>query len=167
MPIREPNNPFDNFKDSDRHFIWQRLIIGDSEAFAAGDWTMIEDDFDVDRFEGLRAMNSNNPDDWQIIFPTLASYRESWLVASVEFRKKKFVGLTCLEAVYARCRINRIVINEDRAIAIKKFSGTLECEDGSIISGDRQTVYRLHRMNDQWKIVGFVGFLPYSPSPAK
>jgi hypothetical protein len=157
--MSEPVNPF-NESDVDRREIWQRLIIVDSQAFAACDWKMIEDDFDHEHFEGLRAMNSTNPADWQIVFPTLQSYRDNWLSASVEFRKKKFVGLDPLGALLFRCRINQITINQDRAIAIKTFTGRVECEDGSHISGDRQTLYRLHRLRGLWKIVGFLGFLP-------
>jgi hypothetical protein len=154
-----PTNPFPS-ADADRQYIWQRQIIADSEAFAAGDWKMIENDFDAEHFEGLRAMNSTNPDDWQIVFPSLESYRDSWLALSAEFRKQKFAGLSPLEVLYARCSLGRIVINEDRAFAVKKFVGIVQRENGSTISGSRQTVYRLHHLNGQWKIVGFLGFLP-------
>jgi hypothetical protein len=105
-------------------------------------------------------MNSTNPTDWQIAFPTLESYRDNWLKASQEFRAKSFVGLSTLEALYARCSIYEININANRALAIKKFTGRVECLDGTSISGDRQTVYRLHKINGDWKIVGFIGFLP-------
>jgi hypothetical protein len=159
MPMTEPVNPF-SVSDADRHYIWQRLIIADSKAFANGDWRMIEDDFESEPFEGLRAMNSINPADWQIVFPTLQNYRDNWLAASLEFRNKKFVGKSALEALYARCSIQQITINENRAVAVKKFAGRVECQDGSDISGDRQTLYRLHRLNGRWKIVGFLGFLP-------
>lgn len=155
----KPINPFAE-SDADRSMIWQQLIIADSEAFSEGNWKMIEEDFDADRFEGLRAMNSTNPAEWQIVFPNLQSYRDNWLAESEKFRKRKFVGISALEALYTRCSMNHIVINQNRAIAIKKFAGKVKCEDGSEISGDRQTLYRLHRLNDRWKVVGFVGFLP-------
>jgi hypothetical protein len=154
-----PTNPFPE-SDADRWEIWQQLIIADSEAFAENNWKLIEDYFDWDNFEGVRAMNSPNPADWQIVFPNLQSYRDNWLSASTEFCKKKFIGHTTLEALYARCSLNQIIINESRALAIKKFTGRVECQDGSNISGDRQTLYRLHRISSRWKIVGFIGFLP-------
>ena len=40
-------NPFDAQRDPDRHYIWQRLVAIDSDAFVLGDWSMIEGDFDA------------------------------------------------------------------------------------------------------------------------
>ena len=39
-------NRFDLATEPDRHYIWQRLIVVDTDAFVAGDWSMIEGDFD-------------------------------------------------------------------------------------------------------------------------
>ena len=153
-------NPFDPAADHDRYRIWQRLIAADSDAFAAGDWSAIEGDFDADTFEGIRCHNSANPDDWEIAFPTLASYRDSWLAAARDFAKKQFVGLTNRQAVYARTRLDRIDLAGDRALCHKKFSGDLKLADGSLHTGSRQTLYRLHRRGGAWRIVGFLGFLP-------
>ena len=153
-------NPFNPTRDPDRHHIWQRLIVADSDAFAAGDWHSIEADFDAEHFEGIRCHNSANPDDWEIAFPTLASYRDSWLIAAKDFAKKQFVGLTNREAVYARTRLDRIDLAGDRALCHKKFSGDLKLLDGTMHTGSRQTLYRLHRRSTGWKIVGFLGFLP-------
>ena len=153
-------NPFDPDRDPERHHIWQRLIFADSQAFAAGDWEMIADDFDAEHFEGIRCGLSSNPDDWHIAFATLEAYRDQWLAASREFRAKRFVGLTPLDALLRRCRIDRIDIAGDRAIAHKRFSGAVPLVDGSALSGSRQTLYRLHRRPNGWKIVGFLGQLP-------
>lgn len=153
-------NPFDATSDRDRHHIWQRLIVADSDAFAAGDWSSIESDFDAEHFEGIRCQNSSNPDHWEIAFPALASYRDAWLAAARDFAKKQFVGLTNREALYARTRLDRIDIAGERALCHKKFSGDLKLMDGSVHSGTRQTLYRLHRQGGAWKIVGFLGILP-------
>lgn len=153
-------NPFDAAGDSDRHHLWQRLVAADSDAFAAGDWAAIEGDFDAERFEGIRCHNSANPDNWELAFPTLASYRDSWLVAAKDFAKKRFVGLTNREALYARTCIDRIDLAGDRALCHKKFSGDLKLADGTMHTGSRQTLYRCHRIGGAWKIVGFLGFLP-------
>jgi len=153
-------NPFDATHDPDRHHIWQRLVAADSDAFAARDWSSIENDFDADQFEGIRCHNSTNPDDWQIAFPTLASYRDSWLTAARDFATKQFVGMTNRQAVYARTRLDRIDLSGDRALCHKKFSGDLKLVDGAVHTGTRQTLYRLHRVGAGWKIVGFLGFLP-------
>ena len=153
-------NPFLAQTDPDRHWIWQHLVAIDSDAFVQSDWGLIEDDFAADRFEGIRCAESADPDQWTIAFASLGEYRDSWLAASREYLKKQFVGLTHREAVYLRCRIDRIDIAGDRALVHKKFAGTLPLADGTRLSGSRQTLYRLHRINRVWKIVGFLGQLP-------
>lgn len=153
-------NPFHFQKNADRYNIWQRLVAADCEAFAAGDWSMIENDFDADAFEGVRCFHSTNPDDWKIVFSDLASYRESWLAASSEFRAKKFATVTHLEALLARTHLDEIDIQGVRALAHKKFFGELLLADGSTLAERRQTLYRLHRRGRIWKIVGFFGQLP-------
>jgi hypothetical protein len=152
-------NPFDCKPDPDRHYIWQRLVAIDCEAFAIGDWSMIERDFDGEAFEGVRCFHSTNPDDWKIVFPELASYRDSWLAASEQFRAKTFAKLSHLEALLARTHLTAIDIHGDRALAHKKFFGDVELADGSQLADRRQTLYRLHRRNSAWKVVGFFGQL--------
>ena len=156
----EPTNPFDPQSDPDRHYIWRRQIIADSEAFIAGDWSMIENDFDAEHFEGVRCANSHNPDDWTIAFASLAEYRDSWLAASREFVAKKFIEMTARDAIYRRTHLAQIDVKGDRALCHKKFFGNLALADGSSLSGSRQTLYRLHRLGGVWKIVGFLGQLP-------
>ena len=153
-------NPFDATTDPDRHHIWHRQIEVDSEAFVKGDWSMIEGDFDAQSFEGIRCRESANPADWQLAFPRVEDYRDSWLKASREFVAKPFVNMTPLEAVLYRTKLHRIDIAGDRALAHKRFSGTIALADGSALSGSRQTLYRLHRQRGLWKIVGFLGMLP-------
>src|SRR5690349_19774544 len=103
-------NPFDAKTDPDRHDIWHRLVAIDCEAFAAGDWSQIEGDFDKDSFEGIRCFYSTNPDDWRIVFPDLGSYRDSWLAASAAFRQLEPIGLTHMETLLARCHLDEIEI---------------------------------------------------------
>ena len=153
-------NPFHPATNPDRHYIWERLIRVDTEAFAAGDWAMIETDFAADRFEGIRCNHSIDPDDWSIVFPRLEDYRDSWLLAAADFLKKKFRDVTPAEALYRRCRLDRIDLLGDRALVHKKFSGEVPLADGSVLSGSRQTLYRLHRIAGTWKVVGFLGQLP-------
>jgi hypothetical protein len=157
-------NPFDATTDPDRHHIWHRLIEADTDAFVAGEWSMIEADFAADQFEGIRCNQSVNPDDWTIAFPRLQDYRDSWLAASREFLAKKFLDLSHRDAVLRRCRLDRIDIAGDIALAHKKFAGTIALADGTALSGSRQTIYRLHRIAGVWKIVGFLGQLPLDES---
>lgn len=153
-------NPFDLQTDADRHEIWQRLVMADCEAFAACDWSVIENDFDAGTFEGVRCFHSANPDDWKIVFPDLASYRDSWLTSSGEFRAKKFARLSHHEALMARTHLNEIDIAGDRALTHKKFFGEVLLANGSTLADRRQTLFRLHRRCGVWKIVGFFGQLP-------
>jgi hypothetical protein len=153
-------NPFDRQTDSDRFEIWQQLVAADCVAFAAYDWSMIENDFDAEEFEGIRCFHSANPDDWKIIFPDLASYRDSWLTASAEFRAKQFAKLSHLDALLARTHLDEIDICGNRALAHKKFFGEVLLVGGSVLSDRRQTLFRLRRRNGKWKIVGFFGQLP-------
>jgi hypothetical protein len=153
-------NPFDAKADADRHFIWDRLIVADTEAFVAHDWSVIAGDFAVDRFEGVRCNHSADPKAWTIAFPRLDDYKKSWLAASREFLMKAFRDCTHREAIYRRCRIRRIDLAGDRALAFKEFSGDVPLADGTTLSGDRLTIYRLHHIHGRWKVVGFLGQLP-------
>jgi hypothetical protein len=144
-------NPFDATRDPDRHAIWQMLVLRDSEAFVAQDWSKVADDFDAENFEGIRCANSTNPDEWRIVFPRLENYRDAWLSAARDFATKSFPGMTPLDALLARCRLEQIDIEGEMGLAHKKFL-------------DRQTLYRLRRRVGRWKIVGFLGYLPLVPS---
>ena len=121
---------------------------------------MIENDFDIANFEGIRCGNSTNPDEWRIVFPRLADYRDAWLAAAKDFAKKQFIDRSPLEALTSRCRLEQIDIAGEIALAHKKFSGEVNCADGSTLSGNRQTLYRLRKRDGKWKIVGFLGYLP-------
>jgi hypothetical protein len=155
-------NLFHHQSEAERHAIWQRLVMADCEAFAAGDWSLVENDFDADAFEGIRCFHSLNPDDWRVVFPNLASYRDSWLAASEEFRTKKFATHSHLEALLIRTHLHEIDINGNRAVAHKKFYGDVPLADGTVLNDQRQTLFRLHKRDGVWKIVGFFGQLPLS-----
>jgi hypothetical protein len=158
--IEAMRNPFDVADDADRHAIWRILIAADSEAFVAGEWSRVKDEFDA-CFEGIRCNASANPADWRIAFPTLDTYRDAWLAASREFLARRFEGLCHLEAVYARTRLRQIDLTGARALAHKHFFGHFRQADGTVYSpGNRQTIYRMHKQRGQWKIVGFLGQLP-------
>jgi hypothetical protein len=153
-------NPFNAAADPDRHYLWERMVTVDSEAFVAGDWAAVEADFDPDQFEGIRCGQSADPAEWHIAFPTLASYRDNWLDLSKQFLARKFVGLTHQQAIFARTHLSRIDIAGDRALCHKQFYGDLPLSDGTMLTGARQTLYRAHRFSGVWKVVGFLGQLP-------
>jgi hypothetical protein len=164
MPKVEPHNPFDKKSDPDRHAIWERLIRVDAEAFVAADWKRVEEDFDAANFEGIRCGGSGNPERWEIVFPTLNDYRDSWLAASQQFTAHPFAeGITPRDAIFMRMHLSRIEIHGDRAICRKKFYGSVPLRDGTALDATRQTLFRLHRRTDSpwgWLIVGFLGNLP-------
>jgi hypothetical protein len=153
-------NPFNPQTDPDRHVIWQRLVAVDCAAFAIGDWSQIEGDFDAAGFEGVRCFHSLNPDDWKIAFADLNRYRDSWRAASEVYRAVQPAGCSHLEALLARCHLDEIEIVGDRALAHKKFYGEVPLADGTTLADRRKTLYRLHKLNGVWKIVGFFGQLP-------
>ena len=157
-------NPFDATGDAERHAIWDRLVRADCQAFVAGDWSMIEDDFDAENFEGIRCANCADPAKWSIAFPDLASYRESWLSASRAFLARRFAGgISHRDAIFARTHLTRIDIAGARALCHKQFHGKLALADSSVLDDARQTLFRLHRRADSpwgWRIVGFLGQMP-------
>jgi hypothetical protein len=160
-------NLFEAASDPDRHVLWDRLIRADSDAFVAGDWAAIEIDFDAENFEGIRCGDSTDPADWRIAFPTLASYRNSWLAASRQFLARRFSGLTHRQAIYARTHLVRIDITGNRALCHKQFFGVLPLADGTTLTGSRQTLYRAHRRGGVWRVVGFLGQLPLASTEGR
>jgi hypothetical protein len=165
METQVPPNPFHTIRDRERYVIWERLVRVDCEAFVAGDWAMIENDFDRDHFEGVRCANSADPDDWRLALADVDAYRDSWLDASRQFRAKRFAnGITHRQAIFARTHLAQIEIAGSRALCHKKFRGDVKLADGTLLGGgNRQTLYRLHRRADSpwgWRIVGFLGQLP-------
>lgn len=125
---------------------------------------MVENDFDPQHFEGIRCNNSSSPADWHIAFPTLASYRDSWLAASKQFVAMQFADhMTPLDAIFARTHLVKIEISGDRVLCWKEFYGRIALADGTALDDRRQSLFRLHRRNDSpwgWRIVGFLGQLP-------
>lgn len=153
-------NPFEAAAEPDRHYLWERLVAADCEAFVTGGWEAIEADFDAEHFEGLRCGESSNPDNWRLAFATLAEYRDSWLEASRQFLARRFAGLTHREAIFARTHLTRIEIRGTRALCRKQFFGDLPLADGTALTGRRQSLFRVHRQSAGWRIVGFLGQLP-------
>lgn len=152
-------NPFAG--DPDRGPIWEMLVVRDITAFLACDWGMVEPDFAADRFLGIDAKGSGNPDDWRISFPTLDAYRESWLAGALDFAARA-VSQTAWDGVFGATTLDRIEIAGDRALAHKMFDGTVQMKDGTRDTLDWQSVYTVARIGGVWKLTGFVGYLPRS-----
>ena len=159
-------NPYDAASDADRHALWQALIARDSDSFVAADWSLCDGDFAHDRFEGISAHGSLDPVNWTLRYPTVESYRDDWLEMAKRYLKVPLAAVSHRELLYKMQAFAKVEIADGRAIVWKQFRA-----DEPLTNGDRhnicaQSVYRLHRVGGQWKIVGFVGYLPLEASAA-
>jgi hypothetical protein len=115
-------NPFPT--DADRAAIWEMLMPRDFEAFAAGDWSMVDGDFDKGRFLGIHAHGSSNPDDWTAAFPRLEDYRDDWLRQAAASAQVTYAE-PLVPALMRAVSLNRIDITGDVAVAHKLFEGSI------------------------------------------
>ena len=155
MPVE---NPFP--ADPDRHAIWEMLMPRDFEAFAAQDWSMVEQDFDEARFLGIHAHFSPNEDDWKPAFPQLSIYRDEWLRQAAESAASTYAEPLPPQLLKA-VTMNQIDINGDVAVAHKKFDGKVRKADGSEDTLNWQTLYFCRKNDGRWQICGFVGYMKY------
>ena len=158
-------NPFDPGRDPDRHAIWETLMRRDLDAFVEKDWARVERDFDPDRFEGITAGGSPNPRDWRLTYPTLESYRDDWLKEADDFLKMPLRNGSPRELIWKMSSLDEIEIQGDRALCHKKFVANEALADGRQYAVCCQTLYRMHRVRGEWKIAGFVGYLPLGMAP--
>ncbi|MEF2073026.1 hypothetical protein [Consotaella aegiceratis] len=156
MPATD--NPFPS--DPDRKAIWDMLVRRDIEAFLAADWSIVDGDFAADRFFGMHAQKSDCPDSWRLEFPTLEAYRDEWLRQAAAAQETRY-GEPVREALFRATNLRDIDISGDRAVAHKKFDGTIALEGGGVEVLNWQTLYFLARLSDEWKLTGFVGYMPF------
>ena len=151
-------NPFPS--DPDRHALWEMLVERDIIAFCNQDWSMVADDFIPEGFMGIDGRGKHNPDSWRLSFSTLEEYREEWLKQAADFAQTEWaedVERACYEATTLR----DIEIKGDKALLRKKFDGSILKKDGGKVSLNWQTLYRCQKVDGQWKIAGFTGYLPH------
>ena len=144
----------------DRHALWQILIERDSEAFAAADWSQCDADFAHQQFEGISANGSFDPINWSLRYPTVESYRDDWLQMADRFLNISFASISHRELLYRMQKFAKVEIAEGRAVVWKQFWADEPLTNGERYTISAQSVYRLLRIDGQWKIVGFVGYLP-------
>lgn len=140
------------------------LMKRDFEAFLAADWSMIEPDFLADEFCGIDGDKLPDPDHWHLRFPDLGSYRTEWLAQAAAFQKIELVGVNKHDFLYQSSVLREVEITGSRAMARKKFNGLALTTTGSNVQLKWQTLYFLRRFGTEWKITGFVGYLP-NPTP--
>lgn len=158
-PNASDRNPFPA-TDPERRELWEMLVNRDFTAFLAQDWSLMDPDFWAEGFCGIDARSSADPSQWRIPFPSVESYRNEWLRQAEQFAAVELVGTGKLDFLFACSRLERIEITGDRAIAHKKFDGSAKTVAGEDIQFHFQSVFQLVRIKGQWKIAGFVGYLP-------
>jgi len=146
------------FTDPERRALWEMLVERDIRAFIASDWSLVADDFLEDEFYGVDGRRLVNPDGWRLTYPTLESYRARWLSQAAAFHAAN-AEENPSEALHALTELRDIEISGDRALAHKKFDGTLKTREGA----RRlcwQTLYHCRKLGGKWKICGFTGYMP-------
>ncbi len=157
--MRDPyRNPFPA-EDRARREIWEMLVTRDIDAFLAADWQAVAGDFIAERFLGIDAAKSVNPDGWRLAFPTLDAYRDEWLRQAEDFRTVSFAE-DPRAAIFTTTRLEEIEFNGDTALVRKKFDGSIRKSDGSQDVLKWQTLYYCRLHEGRWKIAGFTGYLP-------
>lgn len=157
MTIR---NPFPG--DPDRHEIWHILVEEDIAGFVAADFSRCRLRFDESRFVGYDARKSRCPDDWVVGFATLDEYATLWLDVARQYQQVRLAdGRDLLSFWHDLTDLRQIEIRGDHAVAHKKFNGRALTTEGATLECLWQTLYLLRKLDGQWKITGFVGFLPY------
>ena len=152
-------NPFPP-ADPDRHQLWLMLVERDIIAFCAQNWEMVADDFIPEQFMAINGHSSPNPDSWKLDFSSIDNYRDYWLDQAETFAQTQWAE-DPERAIYEATSLRDIDIQGDGAILHKKFDGSILKKNGERVILNWQTLYTCRKVDGQWKIVGFVGYLPH------
>jgi len=152
-------NPF-ALHDPDRYSIWEMLVKRDIGAFIKNDWEEVAGDFLEEGFMGIDARFLSNPDSWNLSFPNLKSYQQCWCDNAANFTRTEWED-DPQEKLFEATTLRDIEISEDNALVHKKFDGSIKKKNGRTEHLNWQTLYRCRKVNGQWKIAGFTGFLPH------
>ena len=150
-------NPFP--RDPDRHALWEMLMTRDFDAFLAADWSVVEGDFEAPTFFGVHANGSANPDMWRLAFPHLDLYRDEWLRQAAETAATRYAE-PVRAALFRSVNLQHIEVSGDRAVAHKKFDGSILKADGTRDRLNWQTLYCCGKRDHRWRIASFVGYMP-------
>lgn len=153
-------NPFNSTQEADQAQIWNMLVLRDIDAYLAADWSMVEADFMAEKFMGIDAKSENNPHDWKMAFPNLEDYKNLWLEQAKSAQDIEY-AVDIRAAIHRITNLTEIDINQNKALATKKFNGKIKLADGSVDKLNWQTLYFCEKQNNVWKITGFVGYMPY------
>lgn len=98
--------------------------------------------------------------DWSLRYPTVESCRDDWLRMAADYLRKPLTAADHRGLLYRMTTLDRIEIAGDRAMIWKAFDADEPLRDGGRLKASGQSLYRLHRIVEAWKIAGFVGYLP-------
>ena len=155
------HNPFPA-SDRDRHDIWDFLVLEDTRDFLRGDFSRCRARFLEIAFFSLDASGSPDPDQWKISFPSLDRYAARWIEYSRATVAELDDPAVAERALLQASNLTEIDIQNDTALAHKKFDGAIPLKGGRHSYLLWQTLYWLKRIQGEWKIVGFLGYLPYN-----
>ncbi len=151
-------NPFPK-EDKNRYEIWEKVVRVDIDAFLAQDWSMCANDFVEENFMGIDARKSANPDSWALTYDSLETYKDDWLKQAADFASNEYKD-DKRKALFDATTLRDIEIKGNSAVLHKKFDGSITRVDGVVEPILWQTIYKMKKINDSWKIIGFVGYMP-------
>lgn len=149
-------NPYSGGHEAE---LWEVCVRRDIEAFLAQDWDLCANDFYAQGFIGLDGAHSSSPSDWSLAFPTLDHYRSAWIEQSREFASRSYVD-DPRSALYTAMSLPRIEIDGSDALVHKRLTGQLAEPGGAITVLNWQSIFFAIRIAGEWKLRGFVGYLP-------
>lgn len=139
--------------------IWNVLINNDFNAFCNSDWSILENDFISEGFFGIQANKSSNKLDWELQYDTLESYKLDWINQSREFNKFEFLE-DPLSTLFNTTKLSKIEIKDSTAMVNKEFNGRFLIKNNKTIELNWISIFLMRKINDQWKIASFVGYMP-------
>lgn len=145
--------------DNDRFNIWELLIRRDFEAFLRQDWEAVQGDYLSEEFHGIDFQKTPQSSSWKLGYPSLASYRTSWLSDSAKFNQTPLF-FDPRKILYACCRLEYWDLQADIGIVHKVFDGVFPVHGKNPIEMRWRSIFILRRSDAQWKIAGFVGYIP-------
>jgi len=151
-------NPFES-KNLDYAALWEMLVRRDIKAFVEEDWSQVEHDFLPDKFYGINAHFSSNPQEWKLEFPLLVDYQKRWLNQSHKSRKKIYTESLRI-GIHRATKLEKFIIKSNKAAVWKRFDGKIELANGTFDVLRWQTIYFCEFFKENWKITGFIGYLP-------
>lgn len=155
------NNPY-AVSDSDRHALWERVVRQDIDCFLHQDWHRFADCFTTGTFTGLHAGGQTDPARWTLAFPTVADYQQAWLADARQSAQTDYAE-SRREALYRAVVSTDITLAGEQAIFRKVFDGEIQLAQGGYEKLQWQSVFFCARAQGEWKMTGFVGYLPYTP----